>query len=238
MGILVQTTVCAIQRRILLPVALIAGGVLLCLAGEENEAPPVATGQTPAEIIEQLGRPRGKFQVGKRLTYYYEQGMVDFLDGRVVKATILSPAELRRKREAEIEARRAAEAERQRITDEGDRELARALADPALQQRSPAERIAFWTAFKKRYPYTNVGKPLAEAAVAMTDEKAKRERADRAAAAESRVEEIRARLKQLDDDYAASLTHWKRNEIDAERVQLKEELDALTAGAASISKER
>jgi hypothetical protein len=35
---------------------------------------------------------------------------------------------------------------------------------------------------------------------------------------------IEARFRQLDADYAASLAHWKRNEIDAERASLREEL--------------
>ena len=39
--------------------------------------------------------------------------------------------------------------------------------------------------------------------------------------------EMLARLAQLDADYAASLTRWKRDEIDAEQARLKAERDAL-----------
>lgn len=205
----------------------LAAGVSLSCPAADTAEPTFAVGSSAAQVVEKLGKPQGIFRAGKWMTYCYEQGMIDFYDGKVTVNGLMSAAELKAKRQAEEDAQRQAEADRQRQAEDGQRELERAAADPALQAKTPTERVAFWKAFGQNHPYTNVSNQLAEAAAALITEGRRLDREATAVSASKRLEEIQARLAQLDADYAASLANWKRNEIDAEQTRLKAERDAL-----------
>lgn len=192
-----------------------------------GDAVDVKPGDGIQQVVEKLGVPQGKMKTGNKTTYYYDQGMVDFVDGRVVKSGIVSPQEAaaakaqREQEEAERQARN--EAERQRLTEAGATELQRRLTDGELARKSGADRVASWKDFAARYPYTDASRPLSEAMAAADKEAADKEKEEKVAAIRKRFQEIADRNKQLDADYAASLANWKRNEIDAERRQLREE---------------
>lgn len=198
----------------------------------------VEPGNTIEQVEEKLGTPQGMFKVGRLTTYYYERGMVDFVDGVVVKTDVVSLEDmLRRRRErerAEKEAARQAEIARSQAISKGSAELEKALSDRDLAAKSPEGRVAFWEAFAKAYPYTDVSKPLAKAKAAVEAAKQDREGQALMATSKKRVGEIETRLKQLDADYAVSLANWKRNEIDAERAKLKDEMQVLVSRMADM----
>jgi chromosome segregation ATPase len=67
-----------------------------------------------------------------------------------------------------------------------------------------------------------------------TDQK-ERDRADELVKLNQRVGAIQERFAELDADYAASLANWKRNEIDAERAKLKDELSTIATRVHELS---
>ena len=207
-------------------VCALCGGFIMSAAGAPAE---VQEGDTVSQVIERLGGPQGQIVQGRNMTFYYDRGMIDFVDGRVVKANLLTVAEAGRAREArvraEAERRRRAEQEQKRLAADGETELRKSLADPSFAQRPASERLVYWQDFSVRYPFTDVANLTAAAAAAVDAGRRQQERTDEVAALKRRIGQIQDRLKQLDADYAASLMNWKRNEIDAERTKLTQELD-------------
>ena len=199
-------------------------------AADAEGAGEVSKGASAAQVIEKLGSPQGVLAQGRRMSYLYERGTVDFVDGRMVKALLVSPAEaellVRQRRSAEEERLRQAEAARKLAASEGQAELKDRLADEQFANRPPADRLAYWKDFNSRHPDIDVKSQIA---LAQEDAQAKARQAERQKERKTlgeRVAEIQARFKQLDADYAASLANWKRNEIAAEREKLTQERDA------------
>lgn len=213
-----------------LPVLLLADG----------EIPVVNKGDTVEQVVKTLGKPKGVVSGGRMANYYYEQGTVDFVDGRVEKAFLISREEARERtaqRElAERKRQQQIETERARLTEAGRVELARTLEDKAFASRPVSDRVAYWTDFAKRFPYTDVSGQLAKAAEAGQAEKKDQDREAELVSLNKRVVEIQERFIKLDADYAASLANWKRNEIDAERATLKDELAAIATRVSAMTK--
>jgi hypothetical protein len=197
----------------------------------EAAAPTASPGDTTAQVVSQLGEPRGIIKRGNVTTYYYERGMVDFVNGRVKTAFLTTPEEAEQQRadreRTEAAERQQAEALRQRLTEEGQRELDRQSTERSLEGKSAAERLAYWQDFAVRYPYTDVSNEVARAQAAVAAETGQQKQAAELQTIHDRVAAIQARLTQLDADYAATLTHWKRNEIKAERAKLEAERESI-----------
>ena len=214
--------------RVWLAMGLLWCGAGLCAGAGSDK---VELGDTVGQVVAILGPPQGTFKVGHVMTYYYERGMIDFRDGVVVRADVLSLEQVRQRRreneQAEKEAARQAALERERLIAKGRAELERALGDPQLATRSPEARLAFWEAFSNNYPNTDISRQLTEAKAAAETAKQNQENVALLASLQKRLGEIQARLEQLDADYAASLANWKRNEIDAERAKLNDERQSL-----------
>jgi hypothetical protein len=223
---------------------------MLCLSGllillppvvllADEGVPVVKKGDTVELVLKTLGKPKGVVSGGRLSTYYYEQGTVDFVDGRVNKAFLISKDEARERtaqRElAERQHREQLEAGQKRLIEAGKAELARTLEDKAFAARPASERLAYWTEFAKRYPSTDVSAQLAKAAEAGQAEQQDRDREAELVAMNKRVGEIQERFVQLDADYAASLANWKRAEIDAERAKLKDELAAIATRVRTLT---
>jgi hypothetical protein len=208
------------------------------VGAEANQTSDVVAGDSTAEVKAKLGDPTGVLEQGGRMTYLYDRGMVDFVSGRVVRADLVTAkqaAEAKQARErAEEEQRRQAEIERQRLTTAGQKELASTLSDAQFAKRRPSERLAFWEDFSRRYPYTDVRVYADKARADMDAGQVQRDRQEELGALQVRAREIRDRFKQLDADYAASLANWKRNEIDAERTTLINELVAAQDRMAEL----
>lgn len=211
----------------------VAIGLFLCgtVCADTTTAPAsdVQVGNTTTQVVAVLGMPKGMLAGGNKLTYYYDRGTVEFIHGRLVKANVVSEqaAERIRQDHAQAEAVRQQEAARQqqRLTDEGRAALRKQLDDKQFAKRASAERLAFWQDFSKRYPYTDVGDLITKAAAEVAAQRRPAANQQEINNLKTRVAEIKQRLTQLDADYAASLAHWKRNEIDAERAKLTPELD-------------
>lgn len=209
--------------------ALSAGRAAVALT---NGAPSVIEkGATLAEVVNVLGKPQGLLEQGTNVTLYYDCGLIDLSDGKVVTAYLVSPAEaalLRQTRERELEElRRQAENNRKRLTSEGQAALKKTLDDKQFEKRPPRERVAYWQDFQQRYHFTDIGSRLADAMKEAAYQQQQQDNQDEIAQLKIRVTAINDRLLQLDADYAASLTHWKRNEINAERAKLNQELDDI-----------
>lgn len=195
-----------------------------------NDVPAATPGDTTTEVIAKLGKPQGSMSRGRYTTFYYDRGLVHFVNGRVQTAFLVSPEEAERHKEerakAEAAAREQNEAQRQRLTEEGRAALVQSESDKTLAAKSAAERLAYWQDFARRYPYTDVSGQIAKAQGNVESDVNQQRQSIEIQALKERIAAIQTRFIQLDADYAASLANWKRNEIDAERVKLKAEQDA------------
>lgn len=201
-----------------------------CVLGADL-SPAVTKGETVEQVIEKLGDPKGKVSGGRRTTFYYDRGTVDFLTGRVERVFLITAQEAQEKivarEKAEEDRRKQAEANRAQRRAEGKAQLDKALADKTLSASPPVVRLAFWGEFQKKYPEQDVAAHLT---LAKNESEAVQKDEGRLAeviAMNNRAGEIEKRFKQLDADYAASLAHWKRKEIDQERAKLTTELNTI-----------
>lgn len=203
---------------------------LLLLA---QEIPVANTGDAMEDVLAKLGRPQGRITSGNVTTFYYERGTVEFVGGRVTKAFLMTHEEARLQSEArekaEADRRQKDEAERRTLVEAGTRELARLQGDATFTNRPAADRVAFWQEFARRYPYTDAGGELAKARAEVETDARKAEKETEVGKLKDRLEAIEARFVKLDADYASSLTHWKRNEINAERAKLEAEKKEIQA---------
>ena len=227
---------CGPARASVFLIAALAGGAGLAAGAEEG--PTVAKGATPAEVVRTLGNPRGMVRLGPRMVYEYDRGVIEFRDDRVVGVDLVTPqeaaqADRERARIAE-ERRQRTEADRQQSIEQGRRELAAQQGDEAFGRRPASERLAYWLAFRDRFPYTDVSERIAAARVEAAAAQRAAAQTDELGRLRRRIGEIDARFKQLDADYAASLANWKRTEIETERAALKRECEAAEARIREI----
>ncbi len=195
----------------------------------ESSTPTVNPGDTIAEVVAKIGRPKGSIEGRNRITYSYDRGMVNFIDGRVASAFLVTPEEAEQRRAEQARAaeanRRQDELQRERLLVEGQTELRKQKDDPTFNKRTATERLAYWEDFQRRYPFTDVSTNLTAARSAVTAEVDRRTKEDEVKTLSARIEAIQARRVELDAAYAASLANWKRTEIDAERAKLAAELE-------------
>lgn len=198
-----------------------------------QDIPVADTGDAMEDVLAKLGRPRGRIASGNVTTFYYDRGTVEFVDGRVTKAFLMTPEEARlqveEREKADAERRQKEDAARRMLSEDGARELARLQGDAIFAGRPAADRLSFWQDFARRYPYTDAGDELAKARAEVESDARKAEKETEVRKWKDRIEAIEARFVKLDADYAASLTHWKRNEINAERAKLEAEKKEIQA---------
>jgi hypothetical protein len=191
----------------------------------------VSKGDTIATVVEKLGRPAGVISGGPRITYSYDQGTVDFISGRVERVFLQTKNEVRqqkaREQSEENKLRGQIELDRLTLSRTGQAALTKALTDLSKTSPPAPELLEFWTQFKKQYPYTDVGEQITKAKEKVKLEQREQERTTELATLNERTGIIEKRLIQLDAEYAASLTHWKRAEIVAERARLNDELATI-----------
>jgi len=204
------------------------------------DAPVVTKGDTIEQVVQKLGAPKGKVKGGTRTTYYYDRGTVDFLAGRVERAFLMTDQEAKEKiaeREKTEEAmRRATEAERVRLIAAGKAQLEKVRGDKSFAASPPAVRLVYWADFQKQYPEVDVTGPIAEAQKDLDVAQKENGAVKELVSLNNRAAEIEAQFKQLDADYAASLTNWKRTEIDQKRAKLTQELGEIKARVAEMLK--
>ena len=84
-------------------------GVAVCVGAVFLFAPPAGAleeGAARAQVEAELGNPRGRIVMGDREVWYYDRGTVELLEGRVIRAEIVSAEEAVRRRAAEEQALR------------------------------------------------------------------------------------------------------------------------------------
>jgi hypothetical protein len=213
------------------PIVFSLAGLLLALGlarslSAANE-PDVERGESIPAVIAKLGEPEGQFQQGGILTFYYSRGRVDFTDGIVVKSSLVSSDEARQIRQTRergaADQRQRAQVEQDRLTRAGAIELTKRLQDKSFAAQPAEARLAAWQDFSRQYPYTDVAAPITSVLKEVEGIQQKRRAQEEIPRIDQRLAEIQARFIQLDKDYAASLAHWKRNEITAERRKLSAE---------------
>ena len=222
-------------RHLLLSLA--AGAGLIAIGACAAPTPTADPGDTAAAVTAKLGKPQGSITRGKVTTYYYDRGLVNFVDGRVQSSTLVTPEEAARIRREQDEAARVRREQidaQQQAVAMGLEERATHRTDAAFLARPAAARQAYWDDFHKRYPDIDISADLAEVQTGADAESRKKQEGDDLKALRPRIEAIRARLAQLDADYTASRTTWKRNEITAERTRLMAELDAALNRSSAL----
>ena len=131
-------------------------------------------GDPRASVVDELGRPKGSFASGNNELLTYERGKINLVDGKVTFVKLKTEAEAAQDRAA-AEAAAKVEAERQKaIHDEGLLARSNALADPEFAKKSPADKLAFWQSFAKKYPSVQIRRELADAGTAQQADDAKR----------------------------------------------------------------
>lgn len=137
--------------------AALAGGAGAVSPGDDLEA-----------VRREMGGPSGRMELGGgREIWSYDRGRVEFLTGVVVRASLLTPAELQARRAAEAaEVRRRATADALRaraLRAEGEAELQRMASDPDFLLAAPEWQLDRWKEFAARYPDVCITQQVADA---------------------------------------------------------------------------
>lgn len=176
----------------------------LLSAAAYGAADAVRVGDERAHVYDLLGQPRGYMAYGTTEVLSYERGRVELKDGRVTSVSLISEAELARRR-AEEERRRIAEQERLALLlVEGTALRDRKLNDTVFTSAPAAERVAYWRTFRQRYPGVNISEPYtlalrefeAELAVQTRQNETQRQLAE----LERRVNEAEARARAAEEE--------------------------------------
>lgn len=221
------------KRQLCLLLAVATGAGLIAIGAYAAPPPSADPGDTTADVIAKFGKPQGSITRGKITTFYYERGLVNFVNDHVQSSTLMSPEEAARLRREQDEAARL-RLEQIAAQQQGTAERAAHRTDAAFLASPAAARQAYWEDFRKRHPDIDVTTELSEAQSNAVAESRQQQSTDDFATLRTRVAAIRARLLQLDADYAASLANWKRNEITEERTKLMAELSAALARGPAL----
>ena len=192
----------------------------------------VSKGDDADQVLAVLGEPTGVFQKGDFVTYVYERGVVDIIGEQVVFVDLMSDADVLARKAAHREARaeRASRQTEQKRKDveTGHRVRAERLSDKSFQEKPASEQLAYWLSFQRRYAGVDVSARIAAARAKSRGQAESSARTHSVEETRTRVRSVGKRLGALDQADAASKTHWKRRQINRERVVLAQELVALS----------
>ena len=164
----------------------------------------VAEGWTREQVTAELGPPTGSIAMSGREVLYFERGTVEFRNGRVARADLVTAEEARQRREAEARAYQAwlrAESERSaRRKAEGERELQRMLGDPQFLLEDPERQVAVWQDFMRRYPEVPAGVHLLEAQRRAEEARERRETEERLSRLEWMAVESQSRARAAEEE--------------------------------------
>jgi hypothetical protein len=124
-------------------------------------------GDTSETVIDILGEPKGRGKNGNTELFFYDRGTVTIRDGKVVSSRIVSPQEAAERIKTRQEEQAAREEARRvtlaRLLKEGTAEKEKTLADAEFKKKAPAEQLAYWSAFQRKYPNVSATNELAAA---------------------------------------------------------------------------
>ncbi len=170
-----------------------AAGVLL---GAHVSA-AVQMGDTRDAVLGELGSPLGIVRLDEAEILYFERGSVELRDGKVVRADVMSPQELKERREREAHARevnaRIEAEQRVRRVAEGEAVLKQWLASPDFLAESPRVQVERWCEFMIRYPEVSITEHYGAALERLEGEMEQELQERRIAELEQRVAEAEAR---------------------------------------------
>ena len=169
----------------------------LALSGEE-----IQIGDTEATVKAILGEPTGYIKTTSFQLFFYDRGKVEFHDGKVSTATIVSEeeAETQKTLDAEIERKRqeVVIAQREQHFIEGEKIKQMKLSNPDFVQGTFADQVNFWKVFRKKYPGVSVDneyvKVLAGLEQEVAEEQARVEITEKEARLQGRLAELEKRL--------------------------------------------
>ncbi|MCC5842839.1 MAG: hypothetical protein JJU05_01175 [Verrucomicrobia bacterium] len=143
-------------------------------------------------VLEALGQPQGRIEMGEFERLFYERGEVQLREGLVIRIELISEAaaEARRERQA-----RESESRRER----GEAVKAERLADSDFRTRPAAERYAFWRDFRREFPEVDVFVQYTDAKAAAEADAERQRTADRLANVERRVADAEFRAQQAEN---------------------------------------
>lgn len=143
----------------------------------------VKVGDTRESVFDALGEPTGHADSNGMAAYTFDRGRVVMRDGRVVSHDIVSAEEAQSEREER-------ERQREARVEEGRDLRDRMMGDRAFREWSARERLAFWEAFRQRYPEVETGldHAMADQQVQMEEQQQVREMELRVAEAEKKAE--------------------------------------------------
>jgi len=163
-------------------------------------AAEIKPGDTFNEVKATMGPARGQLRLGDRLLLYYDRGEVELQAGVVSRVALMSLDD-----HAALETKRAAIATRIReeqavrraqVSAEGEKLMARKLADATFLAAPLSYQVAFWEDFSRRYPEVPSAEPLTIArlryAEQLESKRAQTEQEERLAELEIRAREIEA----------------------------------------------
>ena len=148
----------------------ISAGLVMAAMAAMARGGEIAPGATLRDVLAELGQPRGYIRSEGYLFLDYERGKIELQSNVVVKATLMSEQELAdykvlAAKQAEQD-RLLAEARRVQRISEGTRVRSLKLADPYFMGLPASERVAYWRAFRVKYPEVDIE---TEYAVAMRE---------------------------------------------------------------------
>jgi len=160
----------------------------------------VDVGDSYDAVIDRLGAPTVYIQTDTMAWLHYDRGTVKLEEGRVVEASLISPAKAEARHaleREELERRRTllAEQEARRIQEGWDLKQSRSV-DPRFHASPASQQVAFWRSFMVRYPEIPVH---GELAIAMEQYQAERERALQERERERRITELEERLRRAEE---------------------------------------
>jgi len=143
-------------------------------------------------VLETLGQPEGRIEMGEFERLFYDRGEVQLREGLVTRIELISEAaaEARRERQA-----RESESRRER----GEAVKAERLADPDFRTRPAAERYAFWRDFRREFPEVDVFVQYTDTKAAAEADAGRQRTADRLASVERRVADAEFRARQAEN---------------------------------------
>ena len=120
-------------------------------------------GDTREKVTDELGNPNGHIVAGHNEFLFYDRGTVELANGKVTIVRLLTDDQLAAKQAAAAEQARLAEAQQKKLAADGIAEKERTLADAVFAKKSPADQLAYWLQFAKKYPGVAIGDQLKQA---------------------------------------------------------------------------
>lgn len=183
--------------------------LLLLVISAASAADPVAVGMTTAEVLERLGQPRGRIEMGEIRWWTFENGEVRFRNDRVVEVNLTDPEVFAEQQRREAEARAANRREGEALRDQR-------LNDVLFLALPARERFNYWQQFSRRFPEVDVMIPVAQARAELAEQQEQQRLQQELTALNFRVREAELQAQRAEQQARDAM--WMRNREPARVV--------------------